>query len=336
MCCEPTSRVTPCGGLPRTGNSAGFLLPGAGAPRGSGSRFGAAQAGPGPHRGRAADGVLAQLHSERFMDQAPHRVHATLLDEELYLCSPRTMYRLLKEYGEVRERRDQLRHPVKQRPELIAMRPNQVSSWDITELRGLAKWTWFYLYVVLDPFSRYVVGWMGGPAGKRAAAQKLIQETLDRQGNLPGQVHIHADNGPSMRSKTLALKLADLGVTQSHSRPHVSDDNPFSESQFKELKYWPGFPDCFQSWEDARSYGESFFRWYNHEHHHSGITMLKPWMVHCGLAAEVIDHRQRVLTEAFYRHPERFVCKPPRPAPLPDAVWVNMPKPGSPEGGETR
>ena len=279
--------------------------------------------------------TLALLHSERFLDQAPHQVHAALLDEGIYVCSPRTMYRLLEEHGQVRERRDQLRHPAYQKPELLATQPNQVWSWDITKLRGPVKWTYFYLYVILDLFSRYVVGWMVAPRESAELAKKLIQESLAKQGVSPGQLHIHADNGPSMTSKTLALKLADLGVTKSHSRPYVSDDNPFSESQFKTMKYRPAFPDRFGSLEDARTHGQTFFLSYNLEHHHSGIAMLTPHMVHYGLAADVLDNRQRVLTAAFQQHPERFVRKPPRPAPLPDAVWINPPKPGPPQGGET-
>ncbi len=279
--------------------------------------------------------ALEHLHSARFVDQAPHQVHAALLDEGIYLCSPRTMYRLLGEYAEVRERRDQLRHPAYQKPELLATRTNQVWTWDITKLRGPAKWTYFYLYVILDLFSRYVVGWMVAPGESAALAKKLVQESVSKQGVLPGQLNLHADNGPSMTSKTLALKLADLGVTKSHSRPYVSDDNPFSESQFKTLKYRPEFPDRFGSLEDARAHCQDFFHWYNLEHHHSGIAMLTPHMVHYGLAADVLDNRQRVLTTAFQQHPERFVRKPPGPAPLPDAVWINPPKTGPPEGGNT-
>ncbi len=279
--------------------------------------------------------VLLHLHSERFVDQAPHQVHAALLDEGIYLCSPRTMYRLLDEHGELRERRDQLRHPVYQKPELLATRPNQVWSWDITKLRGPVKWTYFYLYVILDLFSRYVSGWMVAPKESAELAKKLVQESLAKQGVAAGQLCLHADNGPAMTSKTLALKLADLGVTKSHSRPYVSDDNPFSESQFKTLKYRPEFPDRFGSLQDARAHCQGFFHWYNHEHHHSGIAMLTPHLVHYGLAAGTLDHRQRVLTEAFQQHPERFVRKPPRPSPLPNAVWINPPKPRPPEPGET-
>lgn len=279
--------------------------------------------------------ALAYLHSERFVDQPPHQVHAALLDEGIYVCSPRTLYRLLEEHGELRERRDQLRRPVYQKPELLATQPNQVWSWDITKLLGPAKWTYFYLYVILDVFSRYAVGWMVAPHESAVLAKKLIQETVAKQGVPPGQLTIHADNGPSMTSKPVALKLADLGVTKSHSRPYVSDDNPFSESQFKTLKYRPAFPDRFGSLEDARAFCQGFFRWYHLDHHHSGIAMLTPHMVHHGLAAEVIDNRQRVLTTAFQQHPERFVRKPPRHAPLPEAVWINPPKPGPPKGGET-
>jgi putative transposase len=189
--------------------------------------------------------------------------------------------------------------------------------------------------VILDPFSRYVVGWMVAPRERAELAKKLIQESISKQGVPPGQLTIHGDNGSPMTSKPVALKLAELGVTKSHSRPHVSDDNPFSESQFKTMKYRPEFPDRFGSLEDARAHGQAFFHWYNHEHHHSGIAMLTPHMVHYGLAAAVLDNRQHVLTAAFQQHPERFVRKPPWPAPLPDAVWINPPKPGPPEGGET-
>ncbi len=280
--------------------------------------------------------ALAYLHSDRFVDQAPHQVHAALLDEGIYVCSPRTMYRLLEDNGELRERRDQLRHPSYRKPELLATQPNQVWSWDITKLLGPTKWTYFYLYVILDLFSRYAVGWMVAHRESAELARKLIQETIAKQDVPPGQLTIHADNGSSMRSKAVALKLADLGVTKSHSRPYVSDDNPFSESQFKTLKYRPEFPDRFGSLEDARAFCQHFFRWYNHEHHHSGIALLTPHMVHSGLAAGILDHRQRVLTAAFQQHPERFVRRPPRPAALPEAVWINPPlKDDPPEGGKT-
>ena len=269
------------------------------------------------------------------MDQAPEQIHAALLDEGIYGCSPRTMYRLLEEHGELRERRDQLRHRVYQKPELLATQPNQVWSWDITKLRGPAKWTYFYLYVILDLFSRYVVGWMAAHRENAELAKNLLQETIPKQGVPPGQLTVHADNGPPMTSKTLALKLSDLGVTKSHSRPYVSNDNPFSESPFKTMKCRPDFPECFGSLEDARAHCQAFFHWYNHERHHSGIALLTPHMVHYGLAATILGQRQQVLTAAFQQHPERFVRKPPRPAPLPEAVWINPPKPGPPEGGDT-
>ena len=271
--------------------------------------------------------VLAHLHSERFVDQAPHQVYASLLDEGIYCCSIRTMYRLLDNNAEVRERRDQLRHPTYHKHELLATGSNQLWSWDITKLLGPAKWTYFYLYVILDVFSRYVVGWMLAPAESSELATKLIKETILKQEVPPNQLTLHADNGSSMKSKPVAFMLADLGVTKTHSRPHVSDDNPFSESQFKTMKYRPEFPDRFGSLADARAHCQEFFQWYNNEHHHSGIAMLTPYEVHYGLAADVIDNRQRVLTAAFELHPERFVRKPPQHAKLPEAVWINPPKP---------
>lgn len=279
--------------------------------------------------------ALAHLHSERFVDQAPHQIYAALLDEGVYIGSVSTFYRLLREHGELRERRNQRRHPIYQKPELLANRPNQVWTWDITKLRGPVKWTYFYLYVVLDLYSRYVVGWMVAPVESAELAKNLMEDTHTKEGIKPGQVHLHADNGSSMKSKVLAAMLADLGVTKSHSRPHVSDDNPFSESQFKTMKYRPEFPDRFGSLADASLHCRGFFRWYNLEHHHSGIALLTPHTVHHGLASDVIDNRQRVLTAAFQQHPERFVRKPPKPGQLPDAVWINPPKPDLPDGEET-
>ena len=279
--------------------------------------------------------VLAHLHSERFVDQAPHQVYASLLDEGIYLCSVTTMYRLLKQNAEVRERRDQLRHPTYQKHELLATAPKQLWSWDITKLLGPAKWTYFHLYVILDVFSRYVVGWMVAPRESSELATKLIKETILKQEVPPEQLTLHADNGSSMKSKPVAFMLADLGVTKTHSRPHVSDDNAFSESQFKTMKYRPEFPDRFGSLADARLHCQKFFQWYNNEHHHSGIAMLTPHEVHYGLAADVIDNRQRVLTAAFELHPERFVSKPPQHAKLPEAVWINPPKPAPLDTGGT-
>ena len=269
--------------------------------------------------------TLSVLHSEEFIDRAPAAVCATLLDQGRYLCSPRTMYRLLAGQDEVRERRNQLTHPHYQAPELLATAPNQVWSWDITKLRGLVKWTYYYLYVVLDIFSRYVVGWMVATRESAELARQLLLESCLKQGIALGQLIVHSDRGSSMTSKPVALLLADLGVTRSLSRPHVSNDNPFSESQFKTLKYCAEFPDRFGSLEDARSFSDRFFTSYNKEHRHSGIAMLTPEMVHYGRAEEVIAARRLVLQEAYRKHPERFVRQSPEPLRLPAAVWINPP-----------
>lgn len=269
--------------------------------------------------------VLAALHSERFADRAPATIVATLLDEGAFLCSVRTMYRVLDKHGEVRERRDQLRHPAYAAPELLATAPNQVWSWDITKLRGPVKWTYFHLYVILDLYSRYVVGWMVAPHESGALAKKLIAESCAKQGIAPGDLTLHADKGTSMTSKPVALLLADLGVTKSHSRPHVSDDNPYSEAHFKTLKYRPDFPDRFGSLQDARAFCVAFFAWYGTEHRHSGIAMLTPEDVHYGRAAQMLAARGVVLEAAYALHPERFVNRPPRPGVLPPAVWINPP-----------
>jgi putative transposase len=269
--------------------------------------------------------VLETLHSERFIDQAPAQVHATLLDEGTYVCSPRTMYRLLDGAGEIKERRDQVRRPHYAAPERLATRPNEVWSWDITKLLGPAKWTYFYLYVILDIFSRYVVGWMLAPHESAALAERLIAETCAKHGIQPGQLTLHADRGASMKSKPVALLLADLGVTKTHSRPQVSNDNPFSEAHCKTLKYCPQFPERFGSIEDGRAFGQVFFPWYNHEHRHSALGFLTPAVVHVGQAATVRTHRQHVLAAAYARHPERFVKGQPQPPDLPTAVWINPP-----------
>lgn len=270
--------------------------------------------------------VLSVLNEERFCDQAPAEVYASLLDEGKYLCSERTMYRILAEHHQVRERRDQLRHPHYAAPELLASRPNEVWSWDITKLLGPAKWTYFYLYVILDIFSRYVVGWMVAYRESAQLAQRLIQETLRRQGIEPGELTLHADRGSSMTSRPVAFLLAELGVTKTHSRPHVSNDNPYSESQFKTMKYRPEFPERFGSYPDARGFCGEFFRWYNHEHHHSGLGFLTPFEVHFGQAKERRDKRALVLRSAFEKNPERFVRGLPQPAALPEQVWINKPK----------
>jgi len=270
--------------------------------------------------------VRAVLNSERFQDCAPAAIHATLLDEGQYLCSTRTMYRVLEEDGATRDRRDQLLHPPYQKPELLATAPNQLWSWDITKLRGPAKWTYFYLYVILDVFSRYVVGWMVAPGESAALAKKLIGETCAKQNIQPDQLGLHADRGSAMRSKPVALLLADLSVTKTHSRPYTSNDNPYSESQFRTLKYRPEFPDRFGCIQDSRAFCQTFFPWYNDEHRHSGIGMMTPAMVHYGQAPLLREKRQMVLAAAYAAHPERFVSRPPTPLQLPKEVWINKPQ----------
>lgn len=270
--------------------------------------------------------VLEVLTSPRFADCAPHQVYAQLLDEGVYLCSIRTMYRILAEHGAVRERRDQLRHPAYRKPELLAVAPNQVWSWDITKLLGPAKWTYFYLYVIIDIYSRCVVGWMLADRESAVLAKRLIEETIAKQAIRPGQLTVHADRGSSMKSGLVAQMLADLGVTKTHSRPHCSDDNPFSESQFKTMKYRPAFPERFGSFQDAHAFCREFFAWYNTEHRHSGIGLHTPEAVHCGLALEQTKQRAGVLMDAYHLHPERFVRKAPEPPALPTAVWINPPK----------
>lgn len=271
--------------------------------------------------------VLITLHSPRFADKAPQQVYATLLDEGKYLCSIRSMHRILAQHGELRERRNQLRHPIYRKPELLATAPNQVWSWDITKLLGPAKWTYFYLYVILDIFSRFVVGWMLAHRESAALAQRLILECCRKQNIQRDQLTLHADRGSSMTSKPVAFLLADLGVTKTHSRPHVSNDNPFSEAHFKTLKYQPQFPERFGSLQDGRAFCGPFFNWYNFEHRHSGIALLTPHVVHYGQASTVLAARQQVLTQACSAHPERFVRHVPHPQSLPTAVWINPPTP---------
>jgi putative transposase len=271
--------------------------------------------------------VLEILHAERFVDRAPQEIYNALLDEGNYLCSVRTMYRILEKNDEVRERRNQLSHPHYEIPEILAEGQNEVWSWDITKLRGPVKWTYFYLYVILDIFSRYVVGWMVAHRELASLAQKLIDQTSKKQNIQPGQLTIHADRGSSMTSKPVAFLMADLGITKSHSRPHVSNDNPYSESQFKTMKYRPEFPDRFGSIEDARSFCQNFFTWYNAEHYHSGICFLTPADVHYGHSEQIIKERQAVLNAAYGKHPERFKGKMPKPGALPTTVWINKPAP---------
>jgi putative transposase len=235
------------------------------------------------------------------------------------------MYRLLRAQGETGDRRRHATHPPRVKPELLATKPNQVWSWDITKLAGPAKWTWFYLYVILDIYSRYAVGWMVAHREAAALAERLLADTLAAQGVEPGQLTIHADRGASMTAKPVAMLLADLGVTKSHARPHVSNDNPYSESHFKTLKHHPTFPDRFGCIQDARGFCQTFFGWYNFEHRHSGIALLTPADVHHGHAEQITLARGAVLDAAYAAHPERFVGKPPQPPRLPEAVWINQP-----------
>jgi putative transposase len=272
------------------------------------------------------EAILAELHSERFLDSSPAQVWATLLDEGTYLASERTMYRLLEaRHGSVRERRDQLTHPAYQRPELLATRPNEVWSWDVSKLKGPAKWACFHLYVILDVFSRYTVAWTVQQRESAELATALIGQAAEQQKIEPGQLTVHADRGTAMRSKPVAFLLADLGVLKTHSRPYTSTDNPYSEAHFKTLKYRPEFPARFDSIEQARAFCRSFFDWYNHQHRHSGIGLMTPAAVHHGRATELHAERARVLTAAYQTTPERFVRRPPTPPDLPTAVWINKP-----------
>lgn len=272
---------------------------------------------------------MCVLHEDRFVDKPPAEIYAALLDEGVYLCSIRSMYRILNENGEVKERRNILRHPEYTKPELLATAPNQVWSWDITKLKGPVKWTYYYLYVILDIFSRHAVGWMIAHRENAELAETLIRETCERQEIDQDQLLIHSDRGSPMTSKAVALLLSDLGVTKSLSRPHVSNDNPFSESHFKTLKYRPTFPKNFGSIEDARAFCQYFFDWYNNEHYHNGIALLTPAMVHYGSAEECNRERQNVLSKAFDAHPERFVSGHPKVLQLPKEVWINPPKPAN-------
>jgi transposase InsO family protein len=269
--------------------------------------------------------VLDLLHAPRFADQAPAEIYASLLDEGVYHCSIRTMYRILDQNDEVRERRNQLRHPVYRKPELLAERPNQVWSWDITKLMGPTKWSYFYLYVILDIFSRRVVGWCVADAENAVLFRPLLDDAIEKHHVPSGQLSLHADRGGPMKAKATALLLADLGVTRSHNRPHTSNDNPFSESHFKTLKYQPRFPKRFGCIEDAKSFCRDFFDWYNKDHHHAGIGLMTPDQVHYGQTDAVHAARQDTLDRAFRENPERFVNKPPMPPHKPTAAWINPP-----------
>lgn len=270
--------------------------------------------------------VLDTLHDSRFVDLAPPQVYAQMLEEGLYLCSIRTMYRLLADNKEVRERRAVAAHPIYTKPELLATKPNEVWSWDITKLKGAQKWTYYYLYVIMDIFSRYVVGWMIAERESATLAKRLITETCQKQDIVEQQLTIHADRGSSMKSKGVAQLLADLGITKTHSRPYVSNDNPFSESQFKTMKYRPQYPSRFGSIQDARAFAVDFFRWYNEEHHHSGIALYTPSDVHHGRVEQIRQNRQAALDAAYQQHPNRFVNKPPIAELPPTSVWINPPK----------
>ncbi len=272
------------------------------------------------------DKIWDILHSEKFQDKAPYQIYAGLLDEGIYHCSIRTMYRILSEkHGGVKERRRQVQHRNYIKPELLATGPNQVWSWDITKLKSITKWTYFYLYVIIDIFSRYIVGWMVAHQEKTALAKKLIEESCHKQNIMQNQLTLHADRGPSMRSKGVAHLLADLGVTKSHNRPHVSNDNPYSEAQFKTLKYCPEFPNRFGSIQDARAFCQDFFNYYNKEHRHSGIGLVTPEQLHYGIAEKIYNQRTNVLLTAFNRNPNRFKGKLPVPPKLPKAAWINKP-----------
>jgi putative transposase len=270
--------------------------------------------------------VLAALHEPRFVDLAPAQVHAQLLDEGMYRCSTRTMYRVLAADREVCERRAQRRHPVYAAPELLATAPNQLWTWDITKLKGPVKWSCFHLYVLLDVFSRYVVGWLVADREAAALAHDLIATSCARHGIVPGQLTVHADRGAAMTSRSIALLLEDLGIHQSHSRPSVSNDNPFSEAHFKTIKYRPDFPDRFGSLRHSRDHCADLFPWYNTEHRHSALGFHTPHDVHFGLATARQAQRAIVLAAAYAAHPERFVRGCPTPAPIPTAVYINPPK----------
>ena len=271
------------------------------------------------------DTVRTLLNSPAFVDKAPATVYHELLDEGVYVASVSSMYRILRAHGEVKERRRQAVHPARVKPELVATKPNVCWSWDITKLHGPAKWSYFYLYVIIDIYSRYVVGWMLAERESAALAEKLLADTIAKQDIDRDTLSIHADNGSSMASKPVAFLLADLGVTKTHSRPHTSNDNPYSEAHFRTLKYRPDFPDTFGSIVDARAFCQRFFSWYNTEHRHSGIAWHTPHDVHHGRAEQVRSVRADVLAAAYSRNPERFVRKHPEPAALPTTVWINKP-----------
>jgi putative transposase len=274
--------------------------------------------------------VLDVLHSPEFADMAPAEIYAVLLDRGVYLCSESTMYRLLRRRGEVRERRRQAVHPPRTVPELVAEDPNRVWSWDITKLKGPVNGVYYCLYTIIDIFSRYTVGWMIAAHENKDLAERFLSETIAKYGIEPGKLTIHSDRGSPMIAQNVAQMMATLGVTKSHSRPKTSNDNPYSESQYKTLKYRHDFPDRFGSLEDARAWCTRFFTWYNQEHRHSGIGLHTPYDVHFGLAGQLREMRADVLEAVYAKHPERFVRKPPEPPKLPAAAWINKPAPAGP------
>jgi putative transposase len=269
--------------------------------------------------------VREVLFSERFRDAGVAEVYATLLDEQVHLASISTMYRVLRAAGAMKERRRTASHPAWPKPELVARGPNQVWSWDITKLKGPTKSIFYALYVVIDVYSRYVVGWLLAESESAAHAERLLAESIEREGVVRQQLVIHSDRGAPMKSRTVAEMLADLGVNRSLSRPKTSNDNPISEAQFRTVKYHPDFPKRFGVIEDARGFCRPFFRWYNEEHHHTGIALLTPATVHHGHTEAVLAVRQATLLKAYEAHPERFINGPPVVARPPAEVWINPP-----------
>lgn len=273
------------------------------------------------------EAILALCNSERFCNSAPRAIWATLLDEDRYLASPSTFYRILRDAGQLKERRAIATHPARVKPELVTAAPNQLWTWDITKLPGPAKWTWYSLYLILDVFSRYIVDWTVANVESAAIAESLFEEAARAQGVQPGQLHVHADGGASMKAKSLALCFADLGISKTHSRPHVSNDNPFSEAQFKTLKYRPEFPDFFASVESARVFmADTFVPWYNNDHRHSGLAFLTPADVHFGRAGAILARRNDLMQQAWKQHPRRFQPHGPAQHALPSAVYINKPE----------
>ena len=281
------------------------------------------------------DNIVVILNSQRFMDKSPTETYATLLDEGTYFCSISTMYRILRAEGATQERRRGHRRHQYAKPELLAIAPNQVWSWDITKLKGPVKWSYYYLYVVLDIFSRYVVGWHVAERESGELAKKFISEIVDRHKVNPEIITIHSDRGSPMKSSTLGQLFIDLGMNKSFSRPRVSNDNPYSESQFKTFKYHPGFPNRFKSLEEAKDFCREFFPWYNNEHHHSGLELLTPNDVHHGRADDKLLLRQNVMLSAYDNNPGRFVLGSPKKKELPKEVWINRPKEAAPDKGKT-